>query len=329
MKHTYIRYLSFISLTYLNACSATPPMADIQPLDPPMQIAHLAADCQAKNNLISDACLQQDYLQADANLNRVYKQIVRHSPVGNYIRPPQRAWVDFRDKHCQAWQAKQSHVKPLAAKNHCLTILTNERLYTLQNHILAQRPYPGGDFMSQDKRLNQVYRQYKNSLNAEDKIHLLAAQRAWLVFRDASCPSKQTQCLAYFTRYRISGLQQLYTQKTSLPISPTMPTIVAPISANDEGLSMNLLGIWKQQRPVSDNTLLEFGIRNGIHHYLLRLDQLPFEAGQWQLQGDTLSLVDSDGTERHLYRHVQIQRGFLNMSSTNGEILTYQRVGAN
>ncbi len=321
MKHSifspYLRYLGIAGLLCLS------------PVHAETYVEHLPLDCRSENNLISDACLQQDYQRADANLNRIYKQIVRNSTVGNHIRPPQRAWVSFRDAHCSAWQAKKNHVSPEASRNHCLTILTNERLYTLQNHILAQRPYPAGNFSAQDLRLNQVYKTYKSNLNALDKERLLRAQRAWLTFRDASCPTKQTQCLAYFTRYRVSGLQQLYAQRTSVPISSNNNEDAVATANLNPNLAMNLLGIWKQQQSGNEETLLEFGIRNGVHHYLLRLDNLPFEAGQWLLQGQTLSLVDSDGTERHLYRNVNIQRGFLTMTTSNGDTLSYQRVGAN
>ena len=45
----------------------------------------------------------------------------------------------------------------------------------------------------QDARLNAAYKKVMAGLNARQKAKLLAAQRAWIAFRDAECASYQDE----------------------------------------------------------------------------------------------------------------------------------------
>lgn len=78
------------------------------------------------------------------------------------------------------------------------------------------------DYAAQDKRLNQVYGQYRARLTPEQKQQLKAAQLAWIEFRDLSCafetssvqggsayPMVLNGCLAAKTTMRIEELQRL------------------------------------------------------------------------------------------------------------------------
>ncbi|HWV08078.1 MAG TPA: lysozyme inhibitor LprI family protein [Pseudomonas sp.] len=75
---------------------------------------------------------------------------------------------------------------------------------------------------AQDKRLNQVYGEYRARLSASQKQQLKAAQRAWMEFRDRSCafevsaaqggsayPMALKGCLAAKTAIRVEELQRL------------------------------------------------------------------------------------------------------------------------
>jgi len=320
-------FFLFFNLVYLSACTAAPPSRPAQTgiSQQAVTISPLKTDCDAQNNLIVDNCLREDYAQVDASLNRVYKQIIRQRVTGESIRPMQRAWLQFRDSHCYAWQGFFVSSQPFVAKNHCLSQITSQRLSTLQNYILANVIYPANDFQSQDRLLNQVYKQIIKSLQLQDRDRLRQAQRAWLVFRDSSCLLRSNNCMAYYTHLRIVSLQQLYDSENDPAVAPAY---TADRQRQDEDVQMILLGIWQQQSPNTD-TVLEFGIRDGVHHYLMRLDNLPFEAGQWRLYDGQLSLLDSTGKQRHSYRQVTVKQGFLRMQNDQGNMQDYQRVGAN
>jgi len=79
-----------------------------------------------------------------------------------------------------------------------------------------------GDYASQDKRLNQVYGDYRARLAPQQKQQLKAAQLAWIKFRDLSCAFESSGvqggsaysmvlsgCLAAKTTTRIDELQRL------------------------------------------------------------------------------------------------------------------------
>lgn len=80
----------------------------------------------------------------------------------------------------------------------------------------------GAEYAAQDKRLNQVYGEYRKGLQDGQKQQLKAAQLAWIKFRDLACafelsnleggsayPMQLNACLAQKTATRIKELEQL------------------------------------------------------------------------------------------------------------------------
>ena len=80
----------------------------------------------------------------------------------------------------------------------------------------------GSDYKASDKRLNDLYGQYRQRLDAGQKKALTAAQKAWLNYRDLSCkfetssveggsgyPMAYSNCLKAMTDQRIKELQTL------------------------------------------------------------------------------------------------------------------------
>lgn len=82
----------------------------------------------------------------------------------------------------------------------------------------------GADYAAQDKRLNQLYGEYRKGLDDGQKQQLKQAQLAWIKFRDLACafelsnleggsayPMQLNACLAQKTAARIKELEQLAT----------------------------------------------------------------------------------------------------------------------
>ncbi|MDF3866908.1 lysozyme inhibitor LprI family protein [Pseudomonas denitrificans (nom. rej.)] len=80
----------------------------------------------------------------------------------------------------------------------------------------------GAAYKASDKRLNDLYGQYRQRLDAGQKKALTAAQKAWLNYRDLSCqfetagakggsgyPMAYNNCLKAMTDNRIKELQVL------------------------------------------------------------------------------------------------------------------------
>jgi uncharacterized protein YecT (DUF1311 family) len=73
------------------------------------------------------------------------------------------------------------------------------------------------DARAADERLNRAYRNMMGNVDAEDKAKLVAAQRAWIAFRDADCafwssgggsiaPWSYSSCIADHSRARAKEL---------------------------------------------------------------------------------------------------------------------------
>ncbi len=80
----------------------------------------------------------------------------------------------------------------------------------------------GAAYKASDKRLNDLYGQYRQRLDTGQKNALTAAQKAWLNYRDLSCqfetagakdgsgyPMAYSNCLKAMTDHRIKELQTL------------------------------------------------------------------------------------------------------------------------
>ncbi|MBD9502694.1 DUF1311 domain-containing protein [Pseudomonas sp. PDM23] len=80
----------------------------------------------------------------------------------------------------------------------------------------------GAAYKASDKRLNDLYGQYRQRLDAGQRKALTAAQKAWLNYRDLSCqfetagakggsgyPMAYSNCLKAMTDNRIKELQAL------------------------------------------------------------------------------------------------------------------------
>ena len=123
-----------------------------------LAFAVLAAPASAQDIDCSRAMAQQelnqcayaDWEAADADLNRVYKEVValyrqldedmppEYGSAYETLRDGQRAWVAFRDKACEAegFTMRGGSAEPLVVYG-CMRLLTQERIGHLEGMLSA------------------------------------------------------------------------------------------------------------------------------------------------------------------------------------------------
>jgi uncharacterized protein YecT (DUF1311 family) len=135
-------------------------------------------------------CSGLDYQREDKQLNQVYNQ-VRDQLSANrrqQLIVAQRAWISFRDADCKfaRSEVEGGTMAPLIFNN-CLQDMTKKRTLELNSYAQNQMTQPtAGNYQTVDRKLNQVYQKIMGSLPASRQSQLKIAQRAWIVFRDAS-----------------------------------------------------------------------------------------------------------------------------------------------
>jgi uncharacterized protein YecT (DUF1311 family) len=102
-----------------------------------LELLHAAALASAPNNDVCKSeldddltmCAQQHFAAADAELNRIWKQ-VRNYPG---LIKSQRLWLAYRDADCEARNPSTPEGRLyLALKDDCLTELTKRRIEDLR-----------------------------------------------------------------------------------------------------------------------------------------------------------------------------------------------------
>ncbi len=299
-----LKYLSILSLCcgLLSACS--------QPT--------LQADNPCQSSARPATCQQQRYQAIDVQLNQAYQQLQRQlaGTQAKALRHAQRLWLPYRDLHCQYVIAEHAADIQTSLKWRCLAQLTQSRVDSFKVYpqpVTTAVPA----YTTLDTRLNQLYQQHKRSLPTERQQHLRQTQRAWLAFRDAECAARQhPDCLADLTHIRNAQLEF----KTPTSMLPSLSSSTAQ-SINEQ----QLIGTW-QRLNYQETLHWTFGIHQGVHHYLAQLEQLPHEAGQWQLKPGRLSITDSRGRLLHEYQILSLRKGVLSLQRLDGSQERYQQV---
>ncbi len=299
----YALALLFGSLL-LSACSLTPARQ-------PPELG--AAECAQATPAEMESCWQNRWQAADAALNQTYKNLQKQLPAAKSqaLRQAQRLWLSYRDLHCAQQIAEQQAQRQQAIKQACLAHLTQERTATLANYTAADAQ-PTADYAATDQRLNQLYRQHMHSASAAQQTSLRQAQRAWLAFRNAECGTNPS-CLARLTQNRNAHLQ------SDVLLTTTVPSALETVA------DMQLIGIW-QRLDTHGDLRLSFGIRQGVHYFAAQLEQLPHEAGQWQLQQGRLSITDSQRRLLHEYQLEALTQGTLTLRNLDGEVERYRKL---
>ena len=84
-------------------------------------------------------CVGKEYKEADAELNRVYKQLMASLEDREYealLKTAQQAWLKYRDAHCdfEAFQNRGGTIYPVVQRS-CLTAMTRARTKELQEQM--------------------------------------------------------------------------------------------------------------------------------------------------------------------------------------------------
>jgi len=265
-------------------------------------------------------CEQRLYQESDKILNNVYKDIIATSNIKSLLTTGQRAWIRYRDAHCNAVENTQQKSQAI-----CLMELTDRRIQTLQKTYQTQDisgiNESAPDFKAVDTQLNDNYKKIIEKLPPAQTQLLRETQRAWLAFRDQDCRAQlklgiqKNACLAIHTQYRSNEIGALY-----------LGTSTNKIMLSKSVENLQLLGSW-QGLGGEAAVQLNFGTQNGIQFYSSTLEKLPFEAGQWQFQNNgELQITNSNGKLLHRYVKVGVENQILSLHETDGARLDYQRI---
>lgn len=160
-------------------------------------------------------CAQQSYVQADAELNRVYQAVKAQQPSSGQqaLTRAEVAWLSFRDLDCEfeRSQFEGGSMAPMIYSG-CLNAQTRTRTAELRQPAL-----PNTSYQAADAQLNQTYQSLMAILDKGRSNALVEAQMAWLEYRDRNCnyetlhsPTviEETQCLARMSATRTEQLKQ-------------------------------------------------------------------------------------------------------------------------
>jgi uncharacterized protein YecT (DUF1311 family) len=170
-----------------------------------------------------NACAEQDYEQADAELNRVYQEAIASLDANSeeMLIDAQLAWIKFRDESCEyVTQRLSDGAGQSAYMNRCLAVMTRDRTEDLElpqaDSLLNVSASDWGDlgtvtvdgqqidcnnpqvtpeinycaglaYQKIDQQLNQVYQSVIGELGESTAEQLIDAQLAWIDFRDTHC----------------------------------------------------------------------------------------------------------------------------------------------
>ncbi len=220
-------------------------------------------------------------------------------------------------------------------------------------------------FRKADDLLNQEFKKSLGLLGSVQKEKLRLAQRAWLNFRDMQCEfhvydtkggnmydAVKNDCLRDLTEQRTKQLQainsnaeilaktnnntgikataetntppQLVTEgKKNIPVVSTV--IIEPSITGVKPTAKQLLGTWTST--AKDVQLkIHFVTIDDKNLFSSTLNNAPFEAGIWQLEGDELLITSSTGQLLRKYVKATISEDSLILQEQNSGKESYKKV---
>jgi uncharacterized protein YecT (DUF1311 family) len=165
-----------------------------------------------------DVCWAGQAKQADAQLNAAYKKAfadLRKLGIDpNVLVPVQLAWISARDKTC-AFEESLSEGGSIAPMmySECVDRMTRARtqritdlVETLQGEGVVSDMQPASGAV--DAELNRVYGLLrKQGLTASQSSGLVAAEVAWLSYRDKACKVEGGSCMDDLESERTAELE--------------------------------------------------------------------------------------------------------------------------
>jgi uncharacterized protein YecT (DUF1311 family) len=177
-------------------------------------------------------------------------------------------------------------------------------------------------YKAADSLLNRTYKEIQATVDSGQFAKIRQAQRAWITYRDTACEAQAlayatgslytsvyTNCLTDMTRVRTAKLREVYLHAKT---------------TNSVG-DQRLAGTW---HALANNYGLEitFGISHGVHHYFARLNNLPYEAGQWHLADNQLTITSSKGKLLHTYIRILLEDDVLSLHEDDGGVSRFKKI---
>lgn len=222
-----IRSLAIVAAVLMVAPSvqAAQPTPTRAPKPPPSAYDRCLSAPAAKVQAGAIACVDQEIQRQDATVERYYQFILkdlaqyekdREPPEATFATDPmraaQRAWIAFREADCRVHASPTWGARGALDARKCVLEHTTDRVDELGRDANPQQePPPGAVFVGPspcekkartgrdmsvcaindleraDAELNRVYKALLAQLGPGDKDVMRAAQRLWIVFRDADC----------------------------------------------------------------------------------------------------------------------------------------------
>ncbi len=155
-------------------------------------VAAQTSACQdPQDQTTMNRCAYESWERADRALNQTYQSaIARLNPAQQQqLVGAQQAWISFRDRHCAfaAGDFEGGSMQPLIEWS-CKDSITQERLNDLQAYRRGTTvPARGQSLAASDAALNRVYQVLLRSQSGSQRSRLIAAEEAWIRFRDRAC----------------------------------------------------------------------------------------------------------------------------------------------
>lgn len=166
-------------------------------------------------------CAHESWERVDRTLNQTYQSaIVRLNPAQQQqLVAAQQAWIAFRDRHCTfvGGFVEGGSMQPLLEWS-CKENLTQERLNDLQAYRRGTIvPARGPSLAAADGALNRTYQELLRSQSGSQRSRLIAAEEAWIRFRDRACTLEKSlqggdQCAIRLSDQRTADLQEAIAQ---------------------------------------------------------------------------------------------------------------------
>lgn len=136
-------------------------------------------------------CAYESWERVDRTLNQTYQSTIARLNAGQQqqLVAAQQAWIAFRDRHCTfaAGTFEGGSMQPLIEWS-CKESTTQERLNDLQAYRRGTVvPARGQSLAASDAALNRVYQVLLRSQSGQQRSRLIAAEEAWIRFRDRAC----------------------------------------------------------------------------------------------------------------------------------------------
>lgn len=184
--------------------------------------AQTSACTDPQDQSTMNRCAYESWERVDRTLNQTYQStIARLNPAQQrQLVAAQQAWIMFRDRHCTfaAGNFEGGSMQPLIEWS-CKESTTQERLNDLQAYRRGTIvPARGQSLAAADAALNRVYQVLLRSQSGQQRSRLIAAEEAWIRFRDRACTFERSlqptgdRCAIRLSDQRTADLQAAVNQ---------------------------------------------------------------------------------------------------------------------